>query len=333
MKALVYEAPYQMHVRDVPQPRPATDEVLIRVAYSGICGSELSGFEGRNSLRKPPLIMGHEFSGIIADLGERATLTHPHLQVGLPVTANPLLTCGQCDACLRGQQQLCPSRKLLSAMLPGSNAEYVTVPAMNVLPLPSQLSLTAAALAEPVACAIHSVRLAHPQPSETALVVGAGPIGLLTIQALAVYNLSAIYCADLNPERLAMAKSLGAHPVDLREWRGPVDIAIDAVGANPTRAACANLVRPAGRVVFVGLHEAESPLPINDIIRREIICYGSFAYNPRDFRAALEGLAAGHFFLQDSWTRVEPLAAGSACFEELIHGSTVAKIWLQPPQE
>lgn len=330
MKALVYDAPYQMTVHDVPQPTIGTDEVLIHVAYSGICGSELSGFEGKNSLRKPPLIMGHEFSGVIAEVGQQAAIARPDLQIGARVTANPLVTCGQCEYCLSGHHQLCPKRKLLSAVLPGSNAEYVAVAAVNVLLLPDNIPMTTAALTEPMACAVHTARLAAPRPGETALVIGAGPIGLLTIQALSIYGLKTIYCADLNPERLAMVESLGAVPVNLKEWNGPVDIAVDAVGANSTRASCIKSVRAGGRVAWVGLHEAESPLPINDIIRREIACYGSFAYNPLDFKAALDGLAEGRFALKQGWTRVEPLNAGKACFEELLRGSSVAKIWLQP---
>ena len=330
MKALVYDAPYELVVHDVPVPKIAPEEVLIQVAYSGICGSELSGFEGKNSLRKPPLIMGHEFSGIITEIGQYAATTRPDLQIGSRVTANPLVTCGQCEYCLSGHQQLCPKRKLLSAALPGSNAEYVAVSAVNVLLLPDNISMTTAALTEPMACAVHTARLASPQPGESALVVGAGPIGLLTIQTLAVYGLKAIYCADLNAERLAMVESLGAIPVNLKEWNGPVDIAVDAVGANATRLSCVKAVRAGGRVIWVGLHEAESSLPINDLIRREIICYGSFAYTPLDFKAALDGLADGRFALKPEWTRVEPLGAGKACFEELLHGSSVAKIWLQP---
>jgi threonine dehydrogenase-like Zn-dependent dehydrogenase len=330
MKALVYDAPYQMTVHDVPQPTIAPHEVLVKVAYSGICGSELSGFEGKNSLRKPPLIMGHEFSGTIAEIGQQAAADCPDLQVGTRVTANPLVTCGQCDYCLSGHQQLCPKRKLLSAALPGSNAEYVVITATNVLVLPDNIAMTTASLTEPTACAVHSARLAAPQPNQTALVVGAGPIGLLTIQALAPYGLKAIYCADLNAERLAMVESLGAVPVNLKDWNGSVDIAVDAVGANSTRASCIKFVRSGGRVVWVGLHDAESPLPINDIIRREVACFGSFGYTPLDFKAALQGLASGQYALKSEWTRVEPLNAGKACFEELLKGSSVAKIWLQP---
>jgi threonine dehydrogenase-like Zn-dependent dehydrogenase len=330
MKALVYEAPYIMVVRDVPQPVIGTDEVLIQVAYSGICGSELSGYQGKNSLRKPPLIMGHEFSGVVTQIGAQAQTAYPDVQPGLRVTANPLVTCGECAYCLTNRPQLCPSRRLLSAALPGSNAAFVKVPASAVLPLPPDLPLTTAALTEPTACAVHAARLAAPQAGETALVVGAGPIGLLTIQALATYGLKTIFCADLNPERLAMAEAVGAVPVSLKDWSGGVDIAVEAVGANSTRTACISAVRSGGRVIWVGLHEAETPLPMNDLVRREIVCYGSFAYNALDFRAALDGLVAGHFYLRDNWTRIEPLVTGAACFEELLRGAPVAKIWLQP---
>src|SRR5215467_2778054 len=199
MSALVYEAPYQMNVREVEIPTPKPDEVLIRVAYSGICGSELSGFEGKNALRKPPLIMGHEFSGTIIKIGEQAGIDRPDLALGGKITANPLTWCGSCTYCLSGRHYLCPKRKLLSASLPGSNAEFVAVRAEAVLLLPDDLPMHVAALTEPAACAVHAVELAAPQFGETALVAGAGPIGLLTIEALAVQGVAKIYCADLNP--------------------------------------------------------------------------------------------------------------------------------------
>jgi threonine dehydrogenase-like Zn-dependent dehydrogenase len=330
MTALVYEAPYQMNIRTVEAPTPGADEVLIRVAFSGICGSELSGFEGKNALRKPPLIMGHEFSGVIAAIG--AAANRPDLAVGLSVTVNPIISCMRCAECLNGRQQLCGQRKLLSASLPGSNAQFVTARADAVHALPTGISLETAALTEPAACAVHAVEIAMPRPYDSALVVGAGPIGLFTLQALRNAGVKTLYCADLNAERLAMAEALGAAPVTLNDdWRGRVDIAVDAVGAAAARRACITAVRSAGRVVWLGLHEAESPLPVNDLVRREIVCLGSFAYSHRDFRNALDDLAHGRLGLEDRWTRVEPLERGTPCFEELLHGSAVAKIWLQPP--
>src|SRR5262249_45976791 len=149
---------------------------------SGICGSELSGYEGKNSLRRPPLIMGHEFSGYIEQVGAHAAADFPEMSVGTLVTANPLISCGHCTYCQNGRHQLCPKRKLLSASLPGSNAQYVTVPAGALYAIPQGLPPTTAALTEPTACAVHVAEVLRPRPTESALVIGAGPIGLLTIQ-------------------------------------------------------------------------------------------------------------------------------------------------------
>lgn len=332
MQALVYEAPHKMNVREIAPPEIQPDEVLVQVAYSGICGSELSGFEGKNALRKPPLVMGHEFSGKILALGSQVQNDYTKFSVGDAVTANPIISCRQCPYCLSGRQQLCVQRKLHSASLPGSNAELIAVRADAVYKLPDDMPLTTAALTEPAACALHAVEFVNPTPAETGLVVGAGPIGLLTVQALLDYGMKQVYAADLNAERLQMATDSGATPVDLREndMAGSIDIAIDAVGIEATRRACLKALRSGGKVVWVGLHEPVSPLDVNDMIRREIVSYGSFAYNQVDFGKAIDALYTGRLWLKDGWTRVEPLKHGTASFEELINGSPVSKIWLNP---
>src|SRR5438045_5016673 len=125
MKSLVWEAPRVMAMREQAVPTPAADEVLIKVAYAGICGSELSGYLGHNALRVPPLVMGHEFSGTIADIAANAHAEFPELQTGQAVTVNPLWFDGTCEYCLRGDTQLCTSRKLIGAHRPGGFAEYV----------------------------------------------------------------------------------------------------------------------------------------------------------------------------------------------------------------
>jgi threonine dehydrogenase-like Zn-dependent dehydrogenase len=331
MSALVYEAPLQMNMRQVPVPVLQPDEVLIRVAYSGICGSELSGYEGKNSLRKPPLIMGHEFSGHIEAIG--SAVHHPDLSVGAAVTANPLVSCRQCRYCLRGKQHLCPKRRLLGAHFPGSNAVYVAIRADAIFLLPSGLPLATAALAEPAACAIHAAALARPDRDEQGLVVGAGPIGLMVIQALVDRGMNQIFCIDLNAERLAMAEKLGAIPGTFESLGSqPVDIVVDAVGASATRQGCARVVRSGGRIVWIGLHESDTSLPVNDFIRQEITTYGSFAYTPIDFEDALRALAQKRIVLEDAWTQTEPLENGTACYEKLLHGAPISKIWLTPKE-
>ena len=331
MSALVYEAPLQMNMRQVPMPVLQPNEVLIRVAYSGICGSELSGYEGKNSLRKPPLIMGHEFSGHIEAIG--SAVDRSELKVGAAVTVNPLVSCRQCHYCLRGKQHLCPKRKLLGAHLPGSNAEFVAIRADALSLVPPELPLTMAASVEPAACAIHAAALAAPSPEEKGLVVGAGPIGLMVIQALADRGIGQIFCIDLTAERLAMAEKLGAVPGTFESLESqPVDIVVDAVGASATRQGCSRVVRSGGRIVWIGLHEADTTLPVNDFIRQEITTYGSFAYTPIDFENALQALAQKRITLEDAWTQIEPLENGTACYEKLLHGAPISKIWLTPKE-
>ena len=331
MSALVYEAPLQMNMHQVPIPVIQPDEALIRVAYSGICGSELSGYEGKNSLRKPPLIMGHEFSGHIEAMG--SAVDRPELKVGVAVTANPIVSCRQCQYCLGGKQHLCPKRKLLGAHLPGSNAELVAIRADALFLIPPELSLTMAALAEPAACAIHAAALANPAPDEQGLVVGAGPIGLMVIQALADRGIRQVFCIDLNAERLAMAEKLGAVPATFELLASqPVDIVVDAVGASATRQGCGRAVRSGGRIVWIGLHEADTVLPVNDFIRREIATYGSFAYTPIDFEDALHALSHNRIMLEDAWTQIELLENGTACYEKLLYGAPISKIWLTPKE-
>ncbi len=188
MKALVYEGPRQLNMQELPRPEIGPEEVLIKVAYSGICGSELGGYLGHNTLRRPPLVMGHEFSGQIAAVGSQVTADYPELIPGMRVTANPLLYCGRCPACLAGRQNLCRQRQLLGAHRPGSYADFVKTHARMVYPLPDSLSLEQAALAEPLACAIRAVELAACSTLDTVLVIGLGPIGLLVVQALLAFR-------------------------------------------------------------------------------------------------------------------------------------------------
>ncbi|MFB9280232.1 zinc-dependent alcohol dehydrogenase [Cohnella cellulosilytica] len=339
MIALVYEGPQEMKLREVDVPTIAPDEVLVEVAYSGICGSELSGYLGRNSLRRPPLVFGHEFSGRIAAVGERAAGIKPGLRPGVRVTANPLVTCGTCRYCAAGAEQLCPSRKLLSAALPGSNAEYVAVPARNVYALPDEVALEQGALAEPIACAARATELAQLGPDDDALVVGMGPIGIFALQALRIRGARRILVADTNPDRLAFARALGAETIDPRAAEtveavrtltdgAGVAAAIDAVGSVATRDACIRAVAPGGAALFVGLHEAESSLPVNHLVRNEVRVFGSFAYAVSHFETALEWLAQGKAGLADGIVKA-PLRDGAAWYERLIRDpGAVAKVLL-----
>jgi threonine dehydrogenase-like Zn-dependent dehydrogenase len=341
MKALVWEAPRTMQLREVEEPTITPDEILVKVAYAGICGSELSGYLGRNALRVPPIVMGHEFSGTIAALGDRATTINPNLAVDQAVTINPLSCTGQSEMQARGLDQLCPSRQLLGAHRPGAFAEYVAVPAQSVLPLPQNVSLQIGALTEPVGCAVRLGELAGAITGEDCLIIGMGPIGLLTLQVLNLQNPSRVFVADLDPERLAMGAERGGIPLDpktvdvaetVREEtneRG-VSVAIDAVGLAITREQCISATMTTGTVILSGLHEETSPMPAADIIRREIVVRGSFAYSPANFATAVDLLAAKKIRL-DPWIIEAPLAEGGAWFDRLLEApGNVSKVLLTP---
>lgn len=337
MKSLIYEGPKHMLLRDVEIPVPRADEVLIRVQYTGICGSELSGYLGQNSLRVPPVTFGHEFSGTIVEQGKDAS----GCNVGDRVTANPLLTCGRCRNCQTGRQQLCGHRRLVGAALPGSNAEFVVVPSRFVHRLPDHVSFEQGALTEPVACAVRSVELAGVLPTDSAFVMGMGPIGQLILQLLGLHGVHTIIVADTNAYRLQQAQRVGAIPVNpndeellpaltrLTSGRG-VDVAFDAVGRNKTRMDCVAGVALGGRVVFVGLHEPETTLDINHVIRNEINLMGSFAYSSQNFESALQLLDEGRCGFLEGIEKA-PLADGPLWFERLLgSAANVTKVLLEP---
>jgi threonine dehydrogenase-like Zn-dependent dehydrogenase len=155
----------------------------------------------------------------------------------------------------------------------------------------------------------------------------------MVIQALADRGIGQVFCIDLNAERLAMAEKLGAVPGTFESLASqPVDVVVDAVGVSATRQGCGRVVRSGGRIIWIGLHESETALPVNDFIRREIAAYGSFAYTPIDFEDALKALAEKRILLEDTWTQIEPLENGAACYEKLLHGAPISKIWLTPQE-
>jgi 2-desacetyl-2-hydroxyethyl bacteriochlorophyllide A dehydrogenase len=340
MQALVWEGPRLMNMRDVPDPTPAPDEVLVKVAYSGICGSELGGYLGHNSLRKPPLIMGHEFAGEIVAMGEQAAAINPRLAVGQRVTVNPLVHNPWSKAALKGRQNLNRERKIIGIHRPGSYAQLVTAPATNTYPIPDHLSLEHAALAEPLACAIRAAKLSGATATDRVLITGLGPIGLLAMQVLKSAGIRTIFATDTDPDRREIGNHFGIEVFDPRatnvveavrratDGEG-VDMAIDAVGATATRRECIESVTWGGKVIFTGLHDEESNLQSNYIIRSEVAIQGSFAYTTLDFEDALHWLADGRLEIEP-WLVRAPLAEGGANFERLLSKpGPVAKILLQ----
>lgn len=339
MKALVWTAPERMEWSDVPEPTVGVDEVLIRVATAGICGSDLEGYLGHNSLRKPPLLMGHEFTGIIEETGSHVT----GFAKGQRVVVNPLTSCGDCRACASGLPALCAKRSIVGIHRPGGYADYVSVPAESVILLPDTLSFETAVLTEPLACSLRAARRALDGRSlSTVAVIGAGAIGLLSALSARILGASQVFVADVNAGRLETVRRLGVGtPIDsssdtvldafkhLSGERG-VDVVIDAAGFQPTRTLAARLVNPGGVIMNIGLGIDDTIVPVNHYIRSEIDVKGSFCYTRADVYDALHLLSAGHV-TGEGWTDIRPLSEGARSFQELTAGGCpVAKILLQP---
>ncbi|MFT4286501.1 alcohol dehydrogenase catalytic domain-containing protein [Nocardioides sp.] len=309
MTALVFTAPSTVELQQVPVPVAGPDEVIVEVAASGICGSELHGIR-HVGFRKPPLVMGHEFAGTTPD--------------GRRVTVNPLISCGACDACGRGENHLCRSREILGIHRPGAFAQRVAVPVSAIRELPESMDLTTAAMIEPLANAVHAVRLADPRPGARIAVLGAGTIGLVTLLVAQQYG--EVSVSDLAEERLATARALGASHTATR-LSGEFDVVIDAVGAAPTHAASIDLLRPGGTAVWIGLLSSEAGFDGQEIVRSEKRVIGSYCYRPSDFDRAVE--LAGS--VQLDWTTSFSLDQGVEVFEDLLGGRhDVIKAVLHP---
>jgi 2-desacetyl-2-hydroxyethyl bacteriochlorophyllide A dehydrogenase len=323
-----------MAVRSVPVPTPAADEVIVRVQAAGICGSELEGYVGAMANRVPPLVMGHEFSGVV-EAGDSDL-------VGARVAVNPLISCGTCPLCVAGHPNICPDRGVIGIVRQGGFAELVAVPRTSLVPLPDGLDPVGGALIEPLANVVHAYGLGSRMSAPTTvLILGAGSLGLLALQVARARGADQVVISDLNTERLALAGRLGAKETvqaglpgaaeQLAESvPGGFDLVIDCVGAAPTKAQALQRVRSGGTVVFLGLHDDASPLSSHEIIRREITLTGSYTYVGADVAEATELLAAGRIDYTE-WTEVRPLAAGPDAFAELVdRPGASAKILLTP---
>ena len=341
MKALIWEAARTMTMREEREPDAPADEILVKVGHAGICGSELSGYLGHNALRVPPLIMGHEFAGKIVALGPMVKTSRPDLKMLGLVTVNPLWYCGDCRNCRAGFTQLCSNRKLLGAHRPGAFAEYISVPAKLALPLPEGMDSRIGALTEPVGCAVRIAELAGDVAGQDCLIIGAGPIGLLSLQMLRINGAERIFIAEIDSARLAMGEALGGIAIQPKETDtvatvldatngDGVAVSVDAVGSALTREQCVSATRPRGSLILSGLHEETSIMPVANMIRREIKAYGSFAYTAANFAAALELLGEGSIRL-DPWIIEAPLQEGGMWFDRLIEApGDVSKVLLVP---
>ncbi len=338
MKAILYADWERLELVDVPEPKPKEGEVLIKVGHVGICGSEIECVVQRHPRRQPPLIMGHEFAGTVVELGDGVT----NLQVGQQVAVNPIIGCWKCRWCQQGRPNLCERRKLLSMQLPGAFAEFVVAPAENCHPLPEGATTREGAITEPVANAVHALRLAQTVLPERVIVFGAGPIGLVCAQVARAFGATFIVIVEVIPQRIEIAKNFAdavinpqtedvlAKAKELTKGLG-FDLALDAVGRSITRRLAVESVHPMGIVMWVGLHEDETTVPGMQVIYGEKTVKGSSAYIDADFATALKLIASGKVEVK-SWVHEFPLEQGVEVFWKLARGETpeVVKALLHP---
>jgi 2-desacetyl-2-hydroxyethyl bacteriochlorophyllide A dehydrogenase len=319
MRALVYIAPGKVEIEQRPRPHTQDGETEIAIEVAGVCGSDISGFLGHSALRRPPLVLGHELVGRLRD--------------GRRVVANPLLSCGHCEACLAGSQNLCASWKLLGlGTTPGTFAEYVALPSTQIYEVADSLTPELAILAEPLANIVHLFRIVSPQPLFRLAIVGAGTMGALALLTGLRAGARDVLVADVNEQRLETMRKLGASATlnagnadqsgEALRGRG-YDVVIDASGSAPARQMAFDLCRPGGQVVLLGMGTQRSEVNFVASIRKEHRVVMSFAYTPVDFKRSLDLLVAGEIDLTP-WTVRMPLERGQEALERMSHAPGVS---------
>jgi threonine dehydrogenase-like Zn-dependent dehydrogenase len=317
MRALVWQGDDVLKLDELPDPEPGEGEVVLDVEIAGICGSDLHAYRGHPGPRRPPLVLGHEAVGTISGRGGRYAVF-------------PLVVCGRCPACSRGEENLCENRGLLGLDRPGVFADRVVVRDDALVAVPEGLDSRIAVLVEPLATSVSALRLDGVEEGDDVLVLGGGPIGLLAVYACVHLGARAV-CVEPIPERRSLAAALGATVLaDTAEvTQGEASVAIDAVGIEATWRAAIAGVRTGGRVALVGLGQAEGPLPAAELVRRGVTLRGHYAYTRRDFEAALVLLAEAP--PASDWLTVLALSEGAEGFRRLVHEPhAVTKVLLTP---
>lgn len=339
LKALRVHGPKLIKIDDIEEPQIRDDEVLIKVEYGGICGTDLHVYRGAMGERvRYPAIPGHEFSGVVVKVGKDVSW----VSEGEEVVANPVHPCGRCVACLAGKPNVCVNFKILGVDIPGVFAEFVKVRGDRIHKIPKGLSLRNAALVEPFAVAVHSCRKAGIEAGDTVVVVGQGPIGLCITQVAKHYGAYNVVALDVVENRLELARKLGAdvtvnpREVDvvkaIKELTGGlgVDKVIEASGHPQALEHALSILKPAGRIVLVGLCFEDVKFRSYPIIYKEAEIVGSRVYVD-EFPRTLNLISKGYLKPEALITHEMPLADGEKAFRMLEERPQDAvKVLLRP---
>ena len=346
MKSLLLSQYNHLEIAEAPVPIASPGEVLIRVEACGICGSDVHGYDGSSGRRIPPIVMGHEAAGTVAAIGDGVR----DYKVGDRVAFDSTVYCGECAFCKRGLVNLCDNRQVIGVSCGdyrrhGAFAEYVAVPQRILCRLPANFSFAEAAMLEAAAVALHGVNVSEVHGDETALVIGAGMIGLLTLQAARALGCKRVFITDVDASRLELARQIGAD--EILHASGPelieqihrltgdrgVDLALEAVGRNETVNAAIDCTRKGGTVTLIGNIQPEVTLPLQKVVTRQIRLQGSCA-SAGEFPQAVELIASGKIKVRPLISAIAPLEDGPRWFERLhAREPNLMKVILTPNRE
>lgn len=341
MKALVYEGKNNIEFKEVERPAPRAGEALIRVKAAGICGTDLSILAGKHPRAKAPLIMGHEFAGNIVSINSNRK---EGLMVGDRVTAEPLISCGECIACKSGFAYVCRNLKLYGIDRNGAFANYITVAIDKLYKVPDSIDYQSAALIEPLAVAVHAVRLSSLKVGDSVCVLGAGPIGLLT--ALVVKNSGAdrILVCEREPYRIKLAREYGFRIIDvdrgntieeimeLTSGRG-ADIVFEAAGGASTFVTATQICRVRGEVIMIAMPKDLVPCDIVSLTFKELIVKGVRVYAPYDFERAINIMSNSGIDFSKLLSSPFPLERGVEAFAKAKSGKEVMRVLIDTSAE
>jgi 2-desacetyl-2-hydroxyethyl bacteriochlorophyllide A dehydrogenase len=333
MRALVYTRPNEMQLLERPMPEAAPGEVVLKIEAVGICGSDMHAYHGHDPRRQPGLVLGHEFVGRVE------ASAAPEIERGARFTGNPLITCGSCEYCVQGRNNLCSKRTMVGMTRPGAYADYMSIPAASLIAMPQEMPAMVAALTEPAATAWHAINLstralARPLHECRALVIGGGAIGMLAALLLKRLGIRGLVVTELNAlRRASIEQHAGCEAIDPRQQALPesaFDYVIDAVGSKVTRQQAFASIKPGGVIMHVGLQDWASEIDMRKLTLAEITLLGTYTYTTADLRATVDALDRG-MFGDLAWVEQRPLADGAAAFADLDQGrSAAAKIVLVP---
>ena len=343
MNALLLTEYMKLEMVDFPEPEIGPDDVLVRVRACGICGSDVHGFDGSSGRRNPPFIMGHEASGEVAKLGSNVT----DLKPGDRVTFDSTVYCGKCAFCVAGDVNLCDNRQVVGVAPKefkrhGAFAEFVSVPRRIMYRLPDSFPFEQAALIEAVSIGVHAVSITPIKLGDTAVVIGVGMIGLVTLQAAKAAGCSRIIAVDMEENKLDAAMSMGATdrinpktanvPDTVRALTGGrgADVAFECVGYTVPVVSAIQSVRKGGTVTLIGNLQPNVEIPLQYVVTRQIRLQGSCASNG-EYPQCIDLMARGVIKVAPLISAVAPLSDGASWFNRLYnHEPNLMKVVLVP---